>query len=137
MKTTDDISAGQEWPISAVLGDESPDRRRHPRYCPTILSAIVQDGEHRCAVTVADISRTGARIMNAPPELAVGETLHLATLLHGADAITVPCRVVHVNSNEAHAELGLRFEDMDAAGTEALDNYLQKHLAGETGTAAP
>ena len=83
---------------------------------------------------IGDISLSGARILNAPPDLAVGDSLCLATLLNGCDTMTVSCTIVRVEANEAHAQLGVRFEASEATDNGALDRYLRRHIEGEAET---
>ncbi len=82
---------------------------------------------------IEDISLSGARIVNAPPDLQVGDTLCLATLLNGSETMTVPCTIVRVEANEAHAQLGVKFEAPEASEHSALDRYLRRHIGGEAG----
>lgn len=104
------------------------ERRLMPRIYPSILSAVLDAGEQRWVVMIGDISLSGARILNAPPELSVGDTLCLATLLNGCDTMTVPCTVVRMEGNEAHAQLGVRFEASDSIENSPLDRYLRLHM---------
>lgn len=107
------------------------DRRRQPRVYPSILSAVLDAGVQRWVVMIADISLSGARILNAPPELSVGDSLCLATLLHGSDTMTIPCTIVRMEGNPAHSEIGVHFEPAAEADTSALDRYLRRHFDGD------
>lgn len=120
------FSGANEKPASG-----SAEQRGEPRLHPPILSALVEARNDRQIVTVFDLSRTGARIINAPPGLEVGDSLRLAALLHGYDTFTAPCTVVHLKGNEAHSEAGVRFGDLTADESRALAAYLRERQAIE------
>ncbi|HLJ55882.1 MAG TPA: PilZ domain-containing protein [Chthonomonadaceae bacterium] len=130
MKTRNSKQFEDGVPSGARQAGCGAERRGQPRVYPSTLSAVLNSGDQRWVVMIGDISLSGARILNAPPDLAVGDSLCLATLLCGTDTMTVPCTIVRVEANEAHAQIGVRFEASKVAQNEALDRYLRAHIDG-------
>src|SRR5947209_7898509 len=107
VKTLSKTPLIQENTEPATREGHPTERRLQPRIYPSILSAVLDAGVQRWVVKIGDISLSGARILNAPPDLSIGDTVCLATLLNGSDTMTVPCTIVRVLGNEAYAELGV------------------------------
>ncbi len=133
MKNTDD-TIGDVGLRSVEAPARCSEQRGERRHYPRVLSAILQTEQDRVVVTVSDLSLSGARIWNAPPCLMAGDTLTLSALLHGRNTLTVPCTVIHIRGNEAHLEVGVRFDDIQPAEWRALSCYL--HLRADGGRGA-
>jgi hypothetical protein len=122
-------------PTVPVLRVQFPDRRGQMRLCPPVLSAILFTGEDRNVVSIADISFTGAKILNAPPGLRVGDTLQLAACLQEQERMLLLCTIAYVNGNEVQSEVGVRFENVEDADTHVLISYLRQLLDSEVESA--
>jgi hypothetical protein len=102
------------------------ERRKKRRMCPQVLSGILEAKEQRHVVTIHDLSLTGARVMNAPPFLELGDQMRLAIMIEGHAAHPFPCTVMHKNGNEAHLEIGVRFDPVDPEHSSGLEWYLRE-----------
>ena len=138
MKPEDKPAVDPDLTSENIDASDTRERRQQQRVRPYVLSALLVAGDERTAVSVVDISLTGARVLNAPPGIAAGDTVTLAALLHGSDTIAVPCIVMHVTGNEASSELGVRFQPAYAAEEGALRSFILAHLRNgdDTGDAA-
>ena len=113
-------------PFDEQQSDVRQERRKKRRTRPRVLSGIVETERVRQVVTIADLSLTGARIVNAPPCIQLGEQIQLAIMIDGHPAHPFPCTVIHKKGNEAHLEVGVRFDPVDPEQSSGLAWYLRE-----------
>jgi len=124
----------QEFTITDTFSFETkpvkgyPERRKKRRIRPTVLSGIMEARDQRYVVTIHDLSLIGARVMNAPPYLELGEKIWLSIMIEGQPVHPYPCTVIHKNGNEAHLEVGVRFEPLEQENSGGLEWYLRESL---------
>jgi hypothetical protein len=118
-----------------IMELQGADRRQAIRLQPEVLSAILYIGDERRVVSIGDISSTGAKIVNAPDELAQGVLFELAACPDGRDKLKVECEVVYVRGNAIERIAGVRFTRVEEEETQVLVSYLQSLLNRTVGNA--
>jgi len=103
----------------------STDRRENLRLRPSALSALVFIGAEKYIVSIRDISKSGVKVVNAPPELSEGQEFSLLAGLNGPNLLQVRCRASYLLGSPARREVGAQFMDMHAEDTQQLLRYLE------------
>jgi c-di-GMP-binding flagellar brake protein YcgR len=111
-----------------ILELQDADRRQAIRLQPEVLSAILYIGEERRVVSIGDISSSGAKVVNAPDELAQGVRFELAACPDGRDKLKVECEVVYVRGSAIERVAGVKFTKVEEEETRVLVSYLQSLL---------
>ena len=136
MKTTDENTLDENQSPYRTVTTECPERRRQRRLCPPMLSGILDVRQQKFVVTISNLSLTGAKVLNGPPGLNVGDTLRLAAMIGDRTALAFPCTVIHIKGNEAHLEIGVRFDPVDPSNSRELGWYLNQNLDNAIESAA-
>jgi hypothetical protein len=126
LKALQEFTMTGALPYDEQLNHTRPERRKKRRTRPKVLSGIVETNLVRQVVTIADLSLAGARIVNAPPCIELGEQIQLAIMIDGHAAVPFPCTVIHKKGNEAHLEIGVQFDPVDPEQSRGLAWYLRE-----------